>query len=348
MIKLKNLTVDELYTSLNTIGVTPTIAAKLQAAAIRSDTWLSGGSGISPRLLERVRENATIPRLTISGKFVSPKDGFARYIFRGEGPEAFEAVRIPLRRRVTVPKFVVCVSSQVGCAIGCSFCYTGRMGFKRQLETWEIIDQVIRVMTDSPYPIGGIVFMGMGEPLLNYESVMRAARILSESCGMAISPKSITISTAGIVPAIKRFIAEKPRINLIVSLSSADPIQRRLLMPIEEMYSVHSLMQTLREYHAVTGNRVNLAWPMISGVNTRPVDATQIADLTHGLPIRLELIDVNDETGRFKPPSEHEMSEFRDALRANGVKPVTRRYSGGQDIHAACGMLAGNFHTIED
>lgn len=340
MILLKNHTIEELLTHLAPAGVRPFMARKLQAAAIREDMWLPGGPGLSPRLLAHVRNIAEIPRLTLLEKVVSPIDGFSRYAFRGEGPETFETVRIPLERRSDKTNYAVCVSSQVGCAMGCSFCCTGRMGFKRNLSTWEIVDQVIRLKMDSPHPIRGVVFMGMGEPMLNYDAVMRAIHILTEPCGMAISQKAITVSTVGIVPGIRRFTAEKSRLKLIVSLFSANPERRRELMPVEATWSTGELMQALRAYYETTKERVTLAWTMISGVNTNPADARQLAELTRDLPIRLELIDVNDPTGRFKPPSQGELDAFRDALRAENVRPVTRRSSGGIDIHAACGMLA--------
>ena len=150
----------------------------------------------------------------------------------------FEAVRIPLLHRAGKEKTVVCVSSQVGCALGCRFCATGRLGFGRNLATWEMVDQVIRIAADSPHPVRGVVFMGMGEPLLNYDAVVRAARILSEPCGLAIAAKAITISTAGIVPGIRRFTADRLPFKMVVSLASADKAKRRTMMPVDSMLSI--------------------------------------------------------------------------------------------------------------
>ena len=225
--------------------------------------------------------------------------------------------------------------------MACEFCATGRMGFRGNLAAWEIVDQVVKIQADSPHPVRGVVFMGMGEPMLNYANVMQAATILSESCGMAIAAKAITISTVGIVPGIRRFTAQRRRFRLVVSLISADPEVRRSLMPVENTYSTPQLIDALREYHEATHRRITLAWIMISGVNTRDEDAAQLAELTRGLPVKLDLIDVHDPTGRFQPPSREELHRFRDALTARLGVPVDRRYSGGKDIHAACGMLAG-------
>lgn len=344
MLQLKNYTALEIHQHLEHLGVKPRLARLVQVSAVRKSEYPAPVPGISPRVLTEVRRHTMIPNLKLIDKTVSPTDGFCKYLFCGADSEPFEAVRIPLLHRPDNPKYIVCVSSQVGCAMGCAFCATGHMGFRRQLATWEIVDQVSKIQADSPHPVRGVVFMGMGEPFHNYEAVLQAARILAEPCGMAIAAKSITISTVGIVPAIRRFTNEQHEFRLIVSLTSADPQLRAQLLPIEKAYPTAELMSALREYYHVTGRRVILAWTMISGWNTRPEDARALAALTAGQPIQLDLIDVNDPTGRFQPPSPVEYNAFRDALRAELGMPVARRYSGGRDIHAACGMLAAR-HT---
>jgi len=338
---LKNITADEVYTGLAHVGLTPRMARQIQASVIRHGTLPEAQPGLSARMLTQVRQATVIPRLIRVSKIVSPQDGFAKYLFRGTGPDPFEAVCIPLLHRLDDKKCIVCVSCQVGCALGCAFCATGRMGFRRDLAAWEIVDQVVHIQADSPLPVRGVVFMGMGEPMLNYDAVIQAARILSEPCGLAIAGKAITISTAGIVSGIRRFTTEGHPYRLVVSLASADPIQRRMLMPVEEAHPLADIIQALREYHEATGRRVTLAWPMLAGINTRMQDVRRLAEMTCGLPIKLDLIEVNDPTGRFRPPSPEELAAFRDVLRANLHAPVARRYSGGRDIHAACGMLAG-------
>ena len=337
----KDLTADQVHTALAPLGVTPGIARRLQAAVFRTGALPRSLSGVSPKVMDAVRDAARVPHLALVEKIISPQDGFVRYLFRSDGPETFETVRIPLLHKPDDPKYIVCVSSQVGCALGCAFCATGRMGFRRDLAAWEIVDQAAAVQADSPHPVRCVVFMGMGEPLLNYDIVIRAARILSEPCAMAISGKAITISTAGIVAGIRRFTAEGHPYRLVVSLSFADPAVRRAWMPVEADNPTSELIEALRAYHAATGRRVTLAWTMLAGVNTRAEDARQLAALTRGLPVKLDLIDVNDPTGRCRAPSAFELAAFRDALRAHMAMPVARRYSGGRDIHAACGMLAG-------
>ena len=354
-ILLKNQTAEELHSQL---GITLRQARMIQAVVIRKGQLPEVQAEISEKALKALRAATEIPNLTVLDKQVSPQDGFAKYLFRGDGPEPFEAVRIPLLHRAEDQKYIACVSSQVGCAMGCPFCYTGKMGFIRNLSAWEMVDQVLKIRDDSDHPMRGVVFMGMGEPFLNYDEVIRAARILSEPCGGAISAKAITVSTSGIVPAIRRYTAEKHPFRLVVSLTSADPQKRRELMPVEGLHPTAELMAALRERHQVTGKRITLAWTMISGVNTGEEDAKQLAELTRGLPVMLDLIDVNDPESRttvpvvsskrdacstlkFIPPSPEELKAFRDALRLHLAAPVARRYSGGKDIGAACGLLAG-------
>jgi 23S rRNA (adenine2503-C2)-methyltransferase len=340
-IHFKDHTAAQIHAALAHVGVTPRLARQLQAAAVRRGAWPENGPGIPAKVLAGVRSLATIPSLTLVGKASSPRDGFTKYLFRGAGPEVFEAVAIPLLHRADDPKLVVCVSSQAGCALGCVFCATGRLGFQRDLAAWEMVDQVVRIQADAAHPVRGVVFMGMGEPLLNYDAVIRAAQVMAEPCGLAISGKAITISTAGIVPAIRRFTAERHPYRLVVSLTFADAERRRDWMPVERTNPTPDLIAALRDYHRATGQRVSLAWTLIRGVNTHEEDARRLADLTRGLPVKLDLIDVNDATGRYLPPSRAELDAFRDALRAHLGMPVARRYSGGRDIHAACGMLAG-------
>jgi 23S rRNA (adenine2503-C2)-methyltransferase len=340
----KDCTAAELHAGLAELGVSARLARRLQAAVFqRGATDVPRQMTEVPRrLLERIRAASTVPQLKLLERAVSPRDGFVKYLFQGAGPEPFETVRIPLLHRPEDQKYIICVSSQVGCAMGCAFCATARLGFRRNLATWEMVDQVVQVQADSPHPVRGVVFMGMGEPMLNYERVMHAAQILSEPCAMAVAAKAITISTVGIVPMIRRFTAERRPYRLVVSLTSADPERRGSLLPVEQAHPLSELMAALREYHAVMRRRVTLAWTMLAGINTRAEDARQLAALTAGLPIVLDLIDVNDPTGRFQPPSAAELSSFRDALTAELGMPVVRRYSGGQDISGGCGMLAGN------
>lgn len=338
----KDCTSSEVHQRLAHLGVTPRLARRLQAHILRgtSDEMPRQMDEVSPQLLSRVRDAATVPRLSLVERAISARDGFAKYLFQGSNGTLFETVRIPLTESGREKRYVVCVSSQAGCGMGCAYCATARLGFQRNLATWEIVDQVVQVRRDSDHPVRGVVFMGMGEPFLNYDRVIQSARVFSEPCGLAIASKSITISTVGIVPAIRRFTAEQHPYKLVVSLTSADEEQRRQLMPVTNAHPLAPLMESIRHYHRETGRRVTLAWTAMAGVNMGLADARALAQLTAGLPITLDLIEVNDPRGVFRAPTREELDAFRDLLRRELAMPVARRYSGGQDVHAGCGMLS--------
>jgi 23S rRNA (adenine2503-C2)-methyltransferase len=289
------------------------------------------------------------------------EDGFVKYLFRLADGNLIEGVRIPLpdpddartlkaqRARgeaaglVALPtaKYTLCISSQVGCPMGCAFCATGRLkpeGGVRNLQTWEMLAQVRAMRDEAQHPGRGVLFLGMGEPLLNVENVIRTARILSSPAGPAISADAISISTVGVVPGILRLAAEQARFRLIISLSAATSEARRALLPAEKTWPLDEVMAAVRTY-AASQNRVTFAYVGISGVNMARKDAVALAKLLEGLRAKITLIDVNDDTGRFLPPCEAEVSEFRAELLAHKI-PVARRYAGGKEIGAACGTLA--------
>jgi 23S rRNA (adenine2503-C2)-methyltransferase len=344
-VRFKEHTAEQLAELLAPDGVDARLARRLQSAVLKRgvDELPEAMDEVSPRLLAQLRERTQVPRLTLLDKQTSPTDGFTKYLFQGDGEGVFEAVRIPLLHRPEDRKYVVCVSSQVGCAMGCVFCATGRLGFRRNLATWEIVDQVVQVRRDSEHPVRGVVFMGMGEPLLNYDRVMRAADVFSDPNALGISARAISVSTVGIVPMIRRFTRERRPHRLVISLTAATSEKRASLLPVERIHPLPELMAALSEYHEATGERVTLAWTLIGGVNDSPDDARALAELTAGLPVRLDLIDVNDVTGEFLRSTPERQRAFRDALTEHLAMPVVRRYSGGQDIQGGCGMLAGTW-----
>jgi 23S rRNA (adenine2503-C2)-methyltransferase len=296
------------------------------------------GSRPVPRSVEAA-VNALVDRrrIEIVERATDPSDGFVKYLFRLHDGAFVEAVRIPLEQE---GRFTVCLSSQAGCAMACDFCATGRLGLTRNLEPWEIVAQFIAVRDETPGIVTGAAFQGQGEPLHNYASVMRAAEILSHPCGGRISSKAITISTVGLVPAIHRMAREKRPYKLIVSLTSAIDARRRALVPAAAAWPVRELADAVRAYQHAMGGRVTIAWVVMSGINTGDDEVDALRDLFDGVPVRLNLIDVNDarEDG-YERASAEELARFRDALRTLEV-PVVRRYSGGAARHAACGMLA--------
>lgn len=282
-------------------------------------------------------------RLEVVSRRRSPLDGFVKYLFRLGDGALVEAVLIPLPAGPdTHPeKYILCISSQAGCPLACAFCATGRLGLVRNLAAWEIVDQVARIRDEVERPIRGLVFMGMGEPFMNYDAVLRAADIMSDPAGFAIARKAITISTAGIVPAIRRFTAEGHRYRLAISLTSAIEAKRRWLMPIEQKYPLDELLDAARAHAAATRSRIMLEYVLLAGVNMGEEDAQALITRLAGMQVRLNLIEVNDASGRFTPPTAAELSRFRDWLAPLG-QPIVRRYSGGKDVDGACGMLAAD------
>jgi 23S rRNA (adenine2503-C2)-methyltransferase len=233
------------------------------------------------------------------------------------------------------------VSSQVGCGLGCRFCETGRLGFQRNLEAWEMVEQVLTVRREAKErPLTGVVFQGQGEPLQNYDAVIQAARVLRAPAGARIGADRITISTVGLLPQIERYTGEGHPYRLILSLTSAFSEKRQRLVPITARYGVPELAAAMRRHAKARRSTVHLAWVLIAGFNTGADEAAELARLFRGVPLRLSVIDVNDPKGEHLRASDEERGAFLGALAARGIGFV-RRYSGGPDIHAACGLLAG-------
>ena len=285
----------------------------------------------------RIAAAVRLPELEVVERRRSLVDGFTKYLFRLHDGLLIEAVRIPIFDE----KYTVCISSQAGCALGCVFCATGKLGFQRNLSAWEIVEQVRVVRAEADRPVRGVVFMGMGEPLLNYDQVVKAARIFADPSGLAISGRAITISTAGVVPAIRRFTQDRLPFRLAVSLTAGSSEKRRRLMPVEETWPIEELIAAVREHAEVTRSRVMLEYVAIRGVNCGRDDAARLVELLRGIPVRFNIIEVNDASGEYLPPEADELAAFRDALGALG-QPIVRRYSGGKDVRAGCGMLAAD------
>lgn len=292
---------------------------------------------LSKALRARVAQTFDSRRLELVERIEDPADGFVKYLFRSPDGALHEAVRIPLEKP---GRFSVCLSSQVGCALRCGFCATGRLGLTRNLEAWEIVAAFLAVRDDAPGRVSGAVFMGQGEPFQNYDHVIAAARVLSHPCGARISADAITISTVGLVPQIRRFTREEHRYKLIVSLTSAIAERRAALLPVAgERWSLEDLAGAIREYGERAHTRVTIAWVLMGGVNHGPdeVEALLRFQALARVPLQLNLIDVNDP--QLRRATDDERRAFVDALQALRI-PIVRRYSGGRERHAACGMLA--------
>jgi 23S rRNA (adenine2503-C2)-methyltransferase len=323
-------------------GLSIKTGRKLLAATMRGESEVRG---VSRDVLRRIEAETSTESLRVARRETAP-DGFVKYLF----DIGVEAVRIPVPCEAPgadlsafegrEKKYIVCVSSQVGCALACSFCATGEMGFLRNLDAAEIVGQVLAIRAEADRPVRGVVFMGMGEPFLNYDSVIQAARILSHPCGAQIDARAITISTAGIVPQIRRFTAEGHKYRLAVSLTHPVPRKRLPLMPIERVHPTAELVAALHDHARARRTRVLVEYVLLGGVNDSPDDARALVDLLDARLVKVDLIDVNGTTGGFRRATREARSAFLDVLAAARI-PFAIRYSGGQDVAAGCGQLAG-------
>ena len=338
------------------------VGRKVLAAAMRGDADLQTIRGVKKTVLAQIAAESTAAPLQVARREVAA-DGFVKYLF----DLGVEAVRIPVPCEAPgadlsafegkEKKYIVCVSSQVGCALACSFCATGELGFKRNLTAAEIVGQVLAVredgrreasLPDGPEPkaktlevrpVRGVVFMGMGEPFLNYDNVIQAARILCHPSGGSIDAKSITLSTAGIVPQIRRFTAERHKFRLAVSLTHAVAKKRLPLMPIEGVHPTADLVAALHDHARARRTRVLVEYVLLGGVNDAPEDARALASLLDRTLVKVDLIDINGDVGGYRRSTPGARSAFLDAL-AQARMPFAIRYSGGQDVAAGCGQLA--------
>ena len=236
----------------------------------------------------------------------------------------------------------VCVSSQVGCPLGCTFCATGQMGFKRNLTSYEIIEQVIywgRVLKKKNDRISNIVFMGMGEPFLNYDNVMKAIRVLNDQDGFDIGARKISISTAGLIVEIRKLAKEDLQVNLAISLHAPTDVLRSELMPVNKRVSLKRLFAAIDYYIDLTNRKVMFEYLMIDKINDRQIDAERLAELMNRPLCMVNLIPYNP-TNKYQPSSQKAIEVFMDILEKRGIN-VNQRFGFGQDIKAACGQLAG-------
>ena len=234
----------------------------------------------------------------------------------------------------------VCVSSQVGCALNCSFCATGKIGFKRNLEVFEIVEQVLffaRYLKKKGEKVTNNVFMGMGEPFLNYENTISAIRILNDKEGFNLGARHISISTAGILEGIKKLAEEKLQVNLAISLHAPDDDLRSKIMPINKTYPIVDVLEAVDNYIKKTKRKVMFEYLMVKDLNDSDVHAQRLSKLMKK-PLYLVNLILYNPTGVFKPSSSARIKKFKEILRKKGVQ-VTQRYRFGQNIKAACGQL---------
>jgi 23S rRNA (adenine2503-C2)-methyltransferase len=305
-------------------------------------------SNLPLALRERLAREASIALPQIVRRYRSG-DGTVRYVLAlpaatGAGdevkaakPATVEAVFMPEENRQTI-----CISTQAGCAVDCHFCLTATLGLIRNLSAGEIVGQVLIALEENRAtlkPQTNVVLMGQGEPLLNYEPVMAALRILLDPNGMAITPKHTTLSTSGIIPGIERLAREKVRPKLAVSLNASSNEQRDKIMPINRKYPIEDLLAACARYPLRPWEHLTFEYVLLGGFNDTPEDARRVAKLLGNLRVKVNLIPWNPGELPYKKPDEGRIEEFRHILDEKGVRAFVR-YSRGQDVMAACGQLA--------
>jgi 23S rRNA (adenine2503-C2)-methyltransferase len=314
-------------------------ARKLIAQVHRGDP-IAPTSAIRRTSAKAVRAIGSVPSLDVVAETPSTIDPFVKYLLAAPDGARFEAVRIPLEHP---DRFSVCVSSQVGCALACSFCATGRLGLSRNLAAWEIVEQVRIVRARLPRGrVHGVVFQGMGEPLANLDEVLAAIAVLTEPCALGIDARAITVCTAGLPVGIRRLAVEAPKVRLGLSIHTALQERRRSIMPIARAHDIEDVLDAAAEHAKTTRLSPMWAVTLMDGVNDSDDDARAVAARARafaeatGVRPRLSVIECNaigpDDPYRRSP----RMQEYRVAL---GI-PSHRRYSGGSDVGAACGQLA--------
>ena len=270
-------------------------------------------------------------------------DGTRKYLFRLEDGEMIECVLMDYSRTQSRDRHTVCVSTQVGCAVGCAFCATGIEGFRRNLSSAEIVGQVLDIthlirQEDPDFQVTNIVFMGMGEPLLNYDSVLKAIKLLNHEQGQAIGMRRMTISTCGVVPQILQLAKDNPQVGLAVSLHAAEDEIRNQLVPMNRRYPLALLMETCHEYSRITHRRITFE-VALTAENTRREEAEALVRLLKGQLGHVNLIPINPVEGTgMKRPDQEKIKRFAQVLENAGIS-VSSREERGTDINAACGQL---------
>ncbi len=349
MLALQAITPERLALEL---GIKLQEARKLVAAVHRGE-WSDALrlDGVSRKALEVARSRGHAPSLQVRSRVASAIDPFVKLVLAAPDGHVMEAVRIPLERE---GRFSACVSSQAGCALACAFCATGRLGLARNLDVWEIVEQVRELRSTLPpgARIHGVVFQGMGEPLANPDRVIDAIRVMTNPCALAIDTRAITVCTSGLPSGILRLAREVPKVRLAVSIASARREVRRSLMPIDATYPLDEVVDAVEQHARATGLAPMWALTPLAGVNDTDEDASALSELARsfearsGVRPRVSVVPYNsiDETGR-EPFSRGDIGRFVDRLISHGLRPHVR-YSGGSDIAAACGQLASKRQTI--
>ena len=331
---LKSLTQPELANILKELGQ-PAFRAK------QVFTWLHKGvrsyeemTNLPKSLRDILTENYPIRPPKVVRKQESQRDGTIKYLWELSDGNCVETVLMRYNYGNTV-----CISTEVGCRMGCAFCASTIGGLVRPLEPFEMLDEVLFTQIDSGLPISRIVLMGIGEPLDNFDNVMRFLELVNSPDGMNISMRHISLSTCGLVPKIDELAQKKLQISLAISLHGPNNEIRNKIMPVNRAYPIEELLEACRRYYAATSRRIHFEYAMIDGVNDREEDAKELLRRMKGLPAHFNLIPLNHvEESPLKPSTKANVARFQKLLEDGGITATVRRTLGG-DIDASCGQL---------
>jgi len=336
---IKNMTIDELENLVLSLGEDRYKATQIARWVYQyGATSFDGMTNLSKRLREKLSRLCYVSVLSPVKK-IDSKDGTRKYLFSLEDNNPIESVLISETDHLTL-----CISTQVGCAFGCKFCLTGIGGFSRNLNTAEIINQICCVKDSLPNDrrISNIVLMGMGEPLANYKNILKALHVLTDPNALQFSTRKITLSTAGLVPEIKR-LGKDIRVNLAVSLNAAKDSTRDYLMPINKKYPLDALLRACREFPLPHRKRITFEYILIKGINDSVHDAKRLASILKGMRCKINLIPFNEHpASEFRRPNDKVIKMFQRTLISSSYTS-TIRTTKGSDILAACGQLGYSY-----
>ena len=332
MTEIKCLTIDELKSALKDMGEKPFRAGQIFKWLHEGVSSFDEMSNLSKELRARLAENFILTVPEVARKQVSKVDGTVKYLWRMRDGDCVESVLMHYEHGVSV-----CVSTQVGCRMGCKFCASTLAGKVRDLTPSEMLDQVLFTQLDSGREISNIVLMGIGEPMDNRKNVLRFLELINHPDGMNIGMRHISLSTCGVVPGIDALAEDNLQLTLSVSLHAPDSATRSRIMPVNNAYDVEELFAACHRYFKKTGRRISFEYAMIDGVNDHDWQADLLAEKIHGMPGHVNLIPLNDVVeSEFKPSKR--VAAFQKRLESHGLTATVRRSLGG-DIDASCGQL---------
>lgn len=334
MKNIKNYNLDELKQELINLGEKPFRAEQIFKWIFEENvTSFDEMTNISLELREKLKKEYTLCVFNIIKKQVA-SDGTIKYLFDVLDGNAIETVLMKYHHG-----YSICVSSQIGCKMGCKFCASTGIAFIRSLTSGEIVEQLLAVERDEKIKISNVVFMGIGEPLDNYENVVNAIRIINNQKGINIGARHISVSTSGLVPKIYKLAEENIQCTLSISLHATTDEQRSKMMPVNNLYNIEELLQACKDYIAKTNRRISFEYALAKENNDNLEDAKRLVKLLKGMNCHVNLIPINKiENGSFDKSSNENIMKFRDYLNNHGIVATIRRELGS-DIDAACGQL---------